>query len=82
MRCSNDILKTPGRSVFVARRGGLLALTYGDEQVRYPLLVLPPGITVLGTATVDVTRRTVGNHTAEEERVEPRERAPVIDECG
>lgn len=48
--------------------------TYGDEEVWNSLLVLCPCLTILGSAALNVTHGTVGNHTGEEDRIEPGER--------
>lgn len=57
---------------------GVSLSTYRDEEVRYASLVFQPGLTILGAAPVDVTRGAVGNHAAEEYRIEPRKGAPVF----
>lgn len=54
----------------------LLWATYGDEEVRDLLLVLLPGGPVLFTAAGNVTRCAMNDHAGEENRIEPRERAP------
>lgn len=51
-------------------------MTYGDEEIGDLLLVLLPGGPVLFAAASDVTSCAVNNHSSEEYRVEPRERAP------
>src|SRR6266566_2998685 len=56
-------------------------LTHRNEQVRHLLLVLLPRIAVLDAAPLYVTRCAVGNHGAEEDGVEPRERAPAASSC-
>jgi hypothetical protein len=49
--------------------------TYGNEEVRNLSFVLEPSVAVLGPAAVDIASCTVGDHTAEEDGVEPREGA-------
>ena len=63
------------RSTRLSENGGL---TYGDEEVGNSLLILGPGRAVLPAAAGDVSRRSVGNHTAEEDGVEPGEGAPAL----
>ena len=51
--------------------------THRDKEVGHTPLVLEPGVAILGAAAADITRGTMGNHAAEEERVKPREGAPT-----
>ena len=50
-------------------------ITYRNEKIRHPLLILLPSITVLLAAAGNVTPRAVSNHGAEENGVEPGEGA-------
>lgn len=54
-------------------------VTYRDEEVRDATLILEPSIAILSAAALNVTQSAVGNHEAEEDGVEPREGAPVMD---
>lgn len=49
--------------------------TYRDEQVRNLPLILCPRLTILLLALFNIAQRTVDDHTAEKDGVEPRERA-------
>lgn len=48
-------------------------VTHGNKQVGHLLLILNPGLAVLGSAPLDVTQGAVADHTGKEERVEPGE---------
>lgn len=52
--------------------------THGNEEVWHAAFVLQPSFTVLSAAALDITQGTVSDHEAEEDGVEPRERAPVV----
>jgi hypothetical protein len=51
--------------------------TYWNEQVGNLLLIALPGLAVLATASVDIPIGTVDDHGHEENKIEPREWAPV-----
>lgn len=54
-----------------------MELAYRNEEVRDLLLVLEPGLTILGSTPSNVTSGTVSDHSAEEDGIEPGERAPA-----
>lgn len=49
--------------------------TYGDEEIRDLLLILCPCLSILGTASLDISGSTMGDHGSEEDGIEPREGA-------
>lgn len=49
--------------------------THWNEEVGHLSLILEPGLAVLGSAPLDITQSTVGDHASEEQRVEPWEGA-------
>ena len=47
--------------------------TYRNEQIRNLLLILLPGLAILGSAALDITHSAVGYHAGKEDWIEPWE---------